>query len=104
MELKEDDIFEIQEEAWDARSKWSNIGLGLRLPPSDLDVIEKDQGDTDDKFSKMIRKWLRTGKNCTWESLCKVLEARSIGKAHIAKEIRRQKCAVGDDTSAAKGQ
>ena len=104
MELKEDDTFEIKEAAWKARSDWFSIGLALRLPPPDLDVIEKDQRDTDDKFSKMIRKWLCTGKNCTWEALCKALEAQSVGKANIAKEIRRQKCTVGDNTSATKGQ
>ena len=63
MELKEEDLSEVQDELCDARIKWYNIGL--RLAP-DLDVIEKDGVDTEARFRSMLRKWLREGKILKW--------------------------------------
>ena len=54
MELTEDDLDDIQNNMWSARAKWYNIGLGLRLLATDLDVIDKDKEDTDAKFRCML--------------------------------------------------
>ena len=85
--LKEDDLFEIQEQLWDARSKWRNIGLGLKIRQPDIEVINVNNGNVDDKFNSMILKWLQNGKNCTWAALCKALSARSVGHASLAAKI-----------------
>ena len=89
MELTEDDLGDIQDEAWDARAQWYNIGLGLRLPTTDLDVIDKDKGDIEAKFRCMLLKWLRSGKHCTWEALCKALSTRSVNHSVLAATIRQ---------------
>ena len=91
--LKTDDLLKIQEELWDARSKWRNIGLGLKVKASDLQVIDQNKDDVDDKFQSMILKWLDIGKDCTWGALCEVLLARSVGHSHLAEQIRRNKVA-----------
>ena len=90
--LKEDDLFEIQEQLWDARSKWRNIGLGLKIRQPDIEVIYVNNGNVDDKFHSMILKWLQNGKNCTWAALCKALSARSVGHASLAAKIEQEKC------------
>ena len=90
--LKEDDLFEIQEQLWDARSKWRNIGLGLKIRQPDIEVIDVNNGNVDDKFNSMILKWLQNGKNCTWAALCKALSARSVGHASLAAKIEQEKC------------
>ena len=87
--LREDDLFDIQEKLWDARSKWKNIGLGLKIRPPDLQVIDRNHHDADDKFQSMILKWLQIGKDRTWAALCKVLSARSVGHGQLAEQIRR---------------
>ena len=92
--LREDDLFEIQEELWDARPKWRTIGLGLKIRPPDLDVIDQNGEGIDAKFESMILKWLQNGKNCTWASICKILSTRSVGHSNLAEEIRRKKCAT----------
>ena len=92
MELTEDDLGDIQDEAWDARAQWYNIGLRLRLPATDLDVIDKERGDIEAKFRCMLLKWLRSGNHCTWEALCKALSARSVNQAKLAATIRQQMC------------
>ena len=90
--LKENDLFEIQEAIWDARPKWKNIGLGLKISTSDIEVIDVNKGNVDDKFQSMILKWLQNGKNCTWAALCKALSARSVGHASLAAKIEQEKC------------
>ena len=88
--LREDDLFDIQEKLWDARSKWKNIGLGLKIRPPDLQVIDRNHHDDDDKFQGVILKWLQIGgKDRTWAALCKVLSARSVGHGQLAEQIRR---------------
>ena len=92
MELTEDDLGDIQDEAWDARAQWYNIGLGLRCSTGDLNVIDKERGDIEAKFRCMLLKWLHSGKHCTWEALCKALSKPSVNHAKLAATIRKQKC------------
>ena len=93
--LREDDLFDIQEKLWDARSKWKNIGLGLKIRPPDLQVIDRNHHDDDDKFQGVILKWLQIGgKDRTWAALCKVLSARSVGHGQLAEQIRRARVDV----------
>ncbi|CAI8020892.1 Interferon-induced helicase C domain-containing protein 1 [Geodia barretti] len=91
-DLRVDDLYEIQEAIWDARPKWRNIGLGLKIRPPDIEVIDVNNGNVDDKFHGMILKWLQNGKNCTWGALCEVLSLRSVGHDNLAAEIKRKKC------------
>ena len=88
--LKEDDCFEIEEELWDTRAKWRTIGQGLKISRSDLDVIKQNNADVDDQFRSMIDKWLQNGEDCTWEALCRVLSARSVGYRTLAREIEQK--------------
>ena len=82
--LREEDLFDIQEKLWDARSKWKNIGLGLKIRPPDLQVIDRNHHDDDDKFQGVILKWLQIGgKDRTWAALCEVLSARSVGHGQL---------------------
>ncbi|CAI8033424.1 Interferon-induced helicase C domain-containing protein 1, partial [Geodia barretti] len=87
MDLRVDDLYEVQEAIWDTRPKWKNIGLGLLISPPDIEVINENNGNIDDKFHSMILKWLENGKNCTWAALCKALSARSVGHANLAARI-----------------
>ena len=95
MALTKDDLFDIQENLWDARSKWRNIGLAIKIRHPDLDVIDQDNRDVDAKFQSMILLWLKNGRDCTWATLCKGLEARSVGLSDLAARIRSEKC-VGE--------
>ena len=90
VELKEANFFEIQETIWDARGKWRTIGLGLKISRSDLDVIKQNNADVDDQFGSMLLKWLQNGEECTWEALCRVLSARSVGHHTLALEIEQK--------------
>ena len=90
LSLMELDLFELQQKTWKARAKWHNIGLGLKISEDELDVIDKDNDNIEDKFRGMLRYWRRNGENCTLEALCSVLEAECVGHRSVADEIRRQ--------------
>ena len=104
MELKEEDLSDVQDELWEARSKWYNIGLCLGIPPSDLDVIEKDGRDTATCFRNMLLKWLREGKNCTWEALIKALSSPSVGHTTVANSIQQNRCQMASDKASAESK
>ena len=104
MELKEEDLSDIQDKLWDARIKWYNIGLGLGILASDLDVIENDGGDTEARFCSMLLKWLREGKNCTWEALIKALSSPFVGQTTLAKSIQQNQSQMAGDKASAKSK
>ena len=54
---------------WNARTKWYFIGIQFNIADSDLDAIEADSKDVDEKLRKMIESWLKTGENCNWEAV-----------------------------------
>ena len=88
--LSEDDVFEIQEELYDVRAKWRTIGRGLKVSSSDLDVIDKDKANSEEKFESVLSRWVRNGKDCTWSSLCRVLSTRTVGEAALAQKIKEK--------------
>ena len=94
--LRINDFHEIQEIIWDARPKWKIIGLALKIRKPDIDIIDKNNGDIDEKFQDMIIKWLENGENCTWAALSEALSARSVGHKDLAETVRQEKC-VDDD-------
>ena len=96
MAVNIDDLDEIQDKIWDARPKWKNIGLALKIRKPDIDVIDKNKGDIDEIFQDMIVRWLENGENCTWAALSEALSARSVGHKDLAEKVRREKC-VDDD-------
>ena len=104
MELKEEDLSDVQDELWEARIKWYDIGLRLRIPASDLDVIENDGGDTGARFRNMLLKWLRQGKNCTWEALIKALSSPSVGYTTLANSIQQNRCQMASDKTSAESK
>ena len=67
--ISEDDLFSVLDLLWGARPKWRLIGLGLKISQADLNVIDRDNHDTDAKFRSMFEQWLKNGKNWTWDAI-----------------------------------
>ena len=92
MELNEGHLRDIQNKLWPARSQWYNIGLGLGLSPDTLDFIDQDNQGADAKFRYMILKWLRGGKECSWEALCEAVSDPSVDRGALASSILQELC------------
>jgi hypothetical protein len=80
------DLYEVQTAAWDARTKWYNIGLALKIDPGTLDVIEGNNKDIDKQFRAMLTTWLKmVDPRPTWEALAEALRSPTVGYEHLAE-------------------
>ena len=72
------------------RSKWKVIGLGLRVPPSDLEAMS---GDPLECLQSSLTKWLkRMDPPPTWDALVAVLRSRVVGEEKKAQELEEKFC------------
>ena len=74
---------------FDARAKWYDIGLELKMDAGSLDAIEKDNPrDVQDCLRALLRKWLRRSQpKPTWGALVEALESSLIGEELLASKI-----------------
>ena len=88
VELTIKDLRMVQRAAWDARSKWYNIGLELEIDPGTLNVIEVDNKKTDDCFRAMLTTWLNTVEpKPTSAALADALRSPTVGYVDLAGEL-----------------
>lgn len=93
-----DDFAEVQEAVWEARSKWYNIGIRLKLKVPDLDCIDAEPGiNVEEKFNRMVKSWLKMTESCTWPALCEALKHPTVAMPNVAEEVMRVR--VGIPTS-----
>ena len=71
-----------------AGTQWYDLGLQLRLSPSTLDTIASDHQTADDCKRVMLRKWLQSDPEASWERLAVALTLT--GHKTAAAVIRRQ--------------
>ena len=79
----------VRNEIHDARTKWYDIGLELKVPEPTL-----KSKYVDDKIClcEVIAMWLRAGDNTTWESLVDALRTRVIDEPKLAVELETKYC------------
>jgi len=75
------------EEVFDAKVKWKFIGLKLGVSNGELDGIELDRSNVDDKLMDTLRKWLQQGENTTWKALAETMGACTVGRVDIKERI-----------------
>ena len=83
----------VRNEIHDARAKWYDIGLELKVPLPTLKSIESKYVN-DDKIClrEVIAAWLRADDNATWESLVDALRTRVIDEPRLAAELEVKYC------------
>ena len=70
-----------------AGTQWYDLGLQLQLSPSTLDTIAAHH-NVDDHKRMMLRKWLQSDPEASWEKLAAALTL--IGHKTTAAAVRRQ--------------
>ena len=86
-QLTSNNIHEILNSVWEARQKWYNIGIELKLEVSDLDVIQcKNNENPDNCITEMLVSWLRRG-GATWEAMIDALNQNAVGFCELADRI-----------------
>ena len=91
MALTVNDFADVQSALWEARRKWFNIGVRLRLKVTDLEAIDHELGqDLEGKFVRMILSWLVSGEKCTWRALRETLKHHTVSLPVLAREIKTE--------------
>ena len=87
--LNIDHLYDVQVAIWDARARWYNIGLGLRLSADTLDAIAKNNlNRSEECLTDAVKLWLRNEKpRPTWKALAEVLKSPIVGYAHLAENL-----------------
>ena len=100
----EDDLGQVFEEFHDVSPKWYKIGLQLKVSPTCLDTIKKDESDSSDKLLEMLKAWLKKGlkKNKpkpTWAALVEALKSRTVGEDKEASRLEEKYCIAPETPS-----
>ena len=67
---------------------WYSLGLKLGLPDHQLERIECDGRNVQDRQRKMTLKWMDTGE-ASWSSLVEALKSPLINKNGVAEQITK---------------
>ena len=86
-----DDLEKMLSAAWEARAKWYNIGLQLKIGAGTLDAIETASHSINDQFRVMLSTWLRRDEpRPTLSLLANALRSPMVGYQHLAQQILAQ--------------
>ena len=81
-ELRLNDLGDVLDELYEARRKWYNIGLKLKVPVDVLDNIDPNDG-----LREVLKNWLKSTCSKTWKVLIDALNAPSVGEHALAENL-----------------
>ena len=88
LQLGIENFAEVQEALWEARSKWHNIGIRLKLDANELETIEVEGGmSLDKKFNLMLKTRLKKIEPCTWRNLYDALNNPTVAMSDVASKL-----------------
>jgi len=86
-----DQLGAILEAIYPARSKWCNIGVQLKVPPSTLESISRRYRGDRDCLCEILKVWLKMGYTPpSWGSLIDAL--CSVGMTSLGRELAQLYC------------
>ena len=104
-----DDLGQVMEEVLDVSAQWYHLGLQLRVRPGTLDSIQAQFSDPKRQLVEMLKTWLTTSDNTSWNTLTDALNSRSVGASELASVLETKCCLVEEteidsSTSTSDGQ
>ena len=92
-QLTLEDLSEVRGALYEARAKWYDIGIELRLSIGTLNTIREDFPQAADCLREICIHWLkRTDPRPSWTALSVVLESPPVGEGHLAQRLRAKYC------------
>ena len=61
--------------------------MQLKVDMTTLDSIEDEQKGNSKKLLRMLKHWLRTGTNRSWEALDKALRNKTVARPDVADKL-----------------
>ena len=71
-------------------ARWKLIGIQLGLSPDDLDIIEANCVDVEERLMKVLQKWFKSNPNPTWKDIITALKTPALGELKLAQEIEEK--------------
>ena len=83
------DLPQVFRAVFDARTKWYDIGLELKIDVGSLDAIEEDNPrDVQDCLRALLKKWLRRAQpKPTWGALREALESPLVDEGQLISKF-----------------
>ena len=85
--LTDGDLFKVHEAIFDAKHEWYEIGGQLEIDSSTLDSIDDEEKSNNKKLLRMLKYWLRAGKDRSWEALDKALRNKTVDRPNVADKL-----------------
>ena len=102
MALTVDHLGIIRAELFDARSKWYDIGLALKVPVTTLDSIYGQFGNHSDKLRETLKVWLKTATEPSWQDIVEVLKQCVVSEPKLAGDIKAKHCTTAETGQASR--
>ena len=99
MALSTEDLHAVHTAVFEARTKWYNIGLGLKVALDTLDSTDAQFHNLGDKLRETLKIWLKTATEHSWQDIVGVLKGRVVDEPSLASDIEDKYC-----TARASGQ
>ncbi len=91
-ELGPDDLVVVLTELLCVCSYWEYIGLGLNLKPGTLEAIKAPFKGHKDCLMDMLKEWLNTCPDPSWQNLIRALRSPIVGKDTLASHLEAKYC------------
>ena len=85
--LTAEDFWKVQNILWEVSEKWFDIGIQLKLTPSNLKMIEADYKKVEDCCREMLHTWLTQEPEPTWAALVEALKSPPVKCDNVARKI-----------------
>ena len=99
-QLTLNDLKDVRGAIYEARPKWYDIGIELRLTIGTLDAIrDACPNDAGDCLTRMCIAWLkRINPPPSWAALASALESPPVGEGHLAQQLKNKYSRGSDET------
>ena len=93
MALSLDDLGTVRKELHEARTKWYDIGLELKVPVGTLESIEAQSDDPKKCLLEALKHWLKTvDPKPTWQVLVDALRSCVVEENQLANSLEEKHC------------
>ena len=98
-QLTLEDLSDVRGALFEARAKWYDIGIELKLSIGTLNTIREDFPQAADGLREMCINWLKCiDPSPSWAALAKALESPPVGEGHLAQQLRNKHCRGREET------
>ncbi len=85
-------LLDVLTELLEVSADWYNIGLALNMSSGTLDAMEGPYKRPRDCLRDMLKEWLSTSLDPSWEGLIAALRHPVVGKETLARQLEAKHC------------